>query len=192
MKVANPQGKGLVPMLEHWHALRPAPAAAKDPGRLLADYCLSSLILSSRFSFKPVVGQTYYLYWCQSEWRLSLVSPEEWGARHPGSYAGACQLQTDLTWQLLAPGDVGHDQELAGALGAFLEAFVDSIEQADDIESALPNYLAHLPYYQRMLATGLATSLKFSARRAGLAGQSGMKLLAAAGPLALPGFAGPR
>ena len=185
MKIANPQGKGLVPVLEHWHALRPAPAAAKEPGRLLADYCLSSLVLSARFAFKPVVGKTYFLYWCQTEWRLSLISPQEWGRRQPGSFAGACQLQTDLTWQLLSVGDAAQDPDLARALAAFLEAFAASIEEAEDIEAALPVYLPHLPYYQRMLATGLASSLKVSARRAGLSGQSGARLLAAAGPLTL-------
>lgn len=192
MKVANPQGKGLVPMLEHWHALRPAPAVAKNPGRLLADYCLSSLILSARFAFKPVVGKTYYLYWCRREWRLSLVSPQEWGQGRPGSYACACRLKTDLTWELLAAGDVEQDDDLAQALGSFLRAFVDSVAGAEDIDSALPTYMAHLPYYQRMLATGLSTSLKVSARRAGLSGQSGASLLAAAGPLTLLAAASPR
>ncbi len=188
MKVANPQGKGVVPVLEHLQATRSAPSSAKPAGRLLADYSVSSLVLSAEFAFLPVVGCPYHLYWSGERWLLSLISPQEWGERCPGEYAGCCELKPDMTWQISSPDSLEDQSSVAEALSRFFDAFVESLATADSIDDALPGYVANLPYYQRVLATGLTKSVRHSAHAAGIARQSGSKLLAAAGanPL-LPG-----
>jgi hypothetical protein len=180
MKVANPQGKGVVPVLEHLQAIRTAPASAKPAARLLADFCVSSLVLSAEFAFRPVVGGRYYLYWSGERWLLSLISPVEWGSRCPGEFAGCCELRPDMTWQITSPDGFADHSEAAEALARFFDAFVESLAQADNIADALPGYVANLPYYQRVLATGLTASVRHSAQAAGIADQSGRRLLASA------------
>jgi hypothetical protein len=181
MKVANPQGKGLVPVLEHLQAIRTAPSEAKPAARLLADFCVSSLILSAEFAFRPVVGCSYYLYWSGEKWLLSLISPEEWGTRCPGEFAGCCELRPDTTWQITSPDGFADHSAAAEALARFFDAFVESLSEADSIADALPGYVANLPYYQRVLATGLTASVRHSALAAGISDQSGSRLLTAAG-----------
>lgn len=181
MKIANPQGKGLVPVLEHWHSAQPAQIRAKAAPELLADFCVSSLVLSADFAFRPVVGQQYYLYWSGERWMLSLIAPDEWGERVPGEFAGRCELRTDMTWQLSPPSTLEDGGEVVVALARFFNAFTESLGQSESIDEALPGYVAHLPYYQRMLATGLTASMTRSARAAGIAQRSGARLLADAG-----------
>lgn len=181
VKVSNPQGKGLVPVLEHWQSAQPAQVCAKPAAELLADFCVSSLVLSAEFAFRPVVGQSYHLYWAAERWLLSLIGPLEWGERRPGEYAGCCQLRSDMTWQLLPPEDLGDGDAVVLALARFFDAFAESLGRAESLDESLPGYVAHLPYYQRMLATGLTASMSRSANASGLEHQSGRSLLAAAG-----------
>ena len=62
------------------------------------------MIYNARLSFKPNIGQTYYLYQKNDEsYMLSLVSPKEWGG---GSgpfkkFIAAVQLLADHTWKEL-------------------------------------------------------------------------------------------
>ena len=67
------------------------------------------------------------------------------------------------------------------ALARFFDAFAESLGRAESLDESLPGYVAHLPYYQRMLATGLTASMSRSANASGLEHQSGRSLLAAAG-----------
>src|SRR5690606_28622693 len=61
---------------------------------------LSMLIYNARLSFKPNIGQTYYLYEKQNgEHMLSLVSPKEWGPSGPFKrFVAAVKLMADHTW----------------------------------------------------------------------------------------------
>lgn len=61
---------------------------------------LSLLIYNAKISFKPEVGQTYYLYEKQeNNHTLSLVSPQEWGASMPYKvFVAAVKLLADHTW----------------------------------------------------------------------------------------------
>jgi hypothetical protein len=64
---------------------------------------LSMMIYNAKLSFKPNIGQTYYLYQKHDEsYMLSLVSPQEWGG--PGPFKkliAAVQLLADHTWKEL-------------------------------------------------------------------------------------------
>jgi hypothetical protein len=64
---------------------------------------LSMMIYSARLSFKPIIGQTYYLYEKNdSSCMLSLVSPKEWGKGGPfKKFISAVRLLADHTWKEL-------------------------------------------------------------------------------------------
>jgi hypothetical protein len=165
-KNPNPQGKGCVPVLQDWAGARPQLPIRKSTAEILRDYCLSGLVLAATFRFRPVPGKHYFLYCNESDWMLSLVAPQEWGTAAPGDFVADCQLQTDMTWQLdFAPKGGGH--RARERLQQFVEGFADMLAEQESPEDALPFYVPELPYFQRMLATGLAVSLQHSIRDAG-------------------------
>lgn len=61
---------------------------------------LSMMIYNARLSFKPNIGQTYYLYEKQDgDHMLSLVAPKEWGGSGPFKrFVAAVKLLADHTW----------------------------------------------------------------------------------------------
>jgi hypothetical protein len=61
---------------------------------------LSMMIYNARLSFKPNIGQTYYLYEKHDDsFMLSLVSPKEWGPSAPfKKFVSAVKLMADHTW----------------------------------------------------------------------------------------------
>ncbi|TCJ13818.1 DUF2452 domain-containing protein [Flaviaesturariibacter flavus] len=64
---------------------------------------LSLLIYSAKVSFKPEIGQVYYLYEKPDGSHLiSMVSPKEWGPAMPyKSCVATVQLLADHTWKEL-------------------------------------------------------------------------------------------
>ena len=168
MASANPQGKGLVPLLEHWRASQPSVIRARTSREVLRDYLVTSLVISADFHFKPRPGVSYFLYLSNGHWQLSLVSPQEWRNRAPGPCLGRCVLQRDMTWQLMLAEDIGSDRELVEGLSAFQRAFLEWLDQDGTLEDHLPSYARSLPYYRRLLASGMASSLKHSMERSGL------------------------
>jgi hypothetical protein len=64
---------------------------------------LSMMIYNAKLSFKPNIGQTYYLYEKHDDSHmLSLVSPNEWGGSGPFKrFVAAVQLLADHTWREL-------------------------------------------------------------------------------------------
>lgn len=64
---------------------------------------LSMMIYNARLSFKPNIGQTYYLYEKNDgSHMLSLVSPKEWGANGPfRKFIAGVKLLADHTWMEL-------------------------------------------------------------------------------------------
>lgn len=61
---------------------------------------LSMMIYNAKLTFKPNIGQTYYLYEKQdSSHMLSLVAPQEWGGSGPfKKFIAAVKLMADHTW----------------------------------------------------------------------------------------------
>jgi hypothetical protein len=61
---------------------------------------LSMMIYNAKLSFKPNIGQLYYLYEKHDDsYMLSLVSPKEWGAGGPFKrFIAAVRLLADHTW----------------------------------------------------------------------------------------------
>jgi len=160
-KNPNPQGKGLVPILRDWGTMQPTVSGTKSSADFLRDYCLSSLVLSAHFRFKPVVGKTYFLYASEQGWSLSLIAPQEWRQRKDDDFVAACRLRPDMTWDT----DTSQVDERSPALAraqTFICGFVDAFARQASISAHLPFYCAALPYYQRMLGTALASSLQRS------------------------------
>ncbi|MEY4150012.1 MAG: hypothetical protein RL555_616 [Bacteroidota bacterium] len=64
---------------------------------------LSLMIYEAKLTFKPNIGQVYYLYQKNDEsYLVSLVSPKEWGAAGPfKKFIAAVQLLADHTWKEL-------------------------------------------------------------------------------------------
>lgn len=62
---------------------------------------LSMLIYNAKLSFKPDIGQIYYLYEKQDGGHIiSLISPKEWGETMPyKKFVAAVQLLADHTWK---------------------------------------------------------------------------------------------
>lgn len=162
-KNPNPQGKGLVPVLAHWSETRPSTVNAKAPAELLFDWFASVLVLSAKFQFKPALGTVYYLYARSGDWQLSLVGPGEWGEREMGDCLGTCELRQDMTWSIAPDEGIAEKPQLQKSLTELVDAFMASLQSDDALEDHLPGYRRELPYYQRMLATGLGASLRGSA-----------------------------
>ncbi len=158
-KNPNPQGKGMVPILRDWGTLQPVVLGPKSPAEFLRDYCVSSLILAAHFRFKPVVGRDYFLYASEHGWSLSLIAPHEWGQRRSGQFVASCRLRSDMTWDLDTSQMDEHSQAVTMAQ-TFIYGFFDTLAAQGSISRHLPFYVAHLPYYQRLLATALASSLQ--------------------------------
>ncbi len=164
----NPQGKGLVPVLEHWRETQPSVVVVRSPREVVRDYLVSSLVVSAEFHFKPRPGVPYFLYLANTGWKLSLVSPIEWRGRAPGPCLGRCELRVDMTWQLTPAADVEEHPELVEGLEAFQQGFIAWLDADGTLEDNLPYYVHELPYYRRLLAAGMASSLKQSLTRSGL------------------------
>lgn len=62
---------------------------------------LSMMIYDAKLSFKPNIGQTYFLYLKHDDnFVLSLISPKEWGGSGPfQKFEAAVRLLADHTWQ---------------------------------------------------------------------------------------------
>ena len=165
------QGKGLVLVLQDLSSAAPFELSAKSSDEAAQDYCWSALVLSAAFGFRVVPGQSYYLYLDSSAWKLSMISPAEWGHRIPGTFVGSCDLRVDMTWslvfdELIVEGSAVHD-----ALLQYLTGIREQLLQSGSWEALLRRGERHLPYQQRVLTTALASSLRQSLA---LSGQSGV------------------
>ena len=167
----NPQGKGLVPVLESLAESRSLVSVVpKHIEQISSELFTSLFILHSKFQFKPVVGKHYWLYQCDQNFKLSLISPQEWGRSAFGLFVGECVLQKDITWTLTLDSDAANNQVLMTYIESKRREFEDALVSADSIDTVLPFYLDGLPFYQRVFASALANSLKQSMVMSGIQG----------------------
>lgn len=148
--------------------MRPELAGPTTAADFLRDYAMSSLVLAADFRFKPVHGKDYYLYSTESGWKLSLIAPREWGQKSIGDFLARCQLRLNMTWELHIEDSDG------GSLAAqraqrFVMGFLKALSEQDSIVDSLPTYVEQLPYFRRLLASGLAASLASSLPSVGVA-----------------------
>lgn len=160
MKVANPQGKGLVVIAQHWH-----PVAQYNDDisyeETVNRYFFSLLVLSAKFRFKPVYGNNYYLYLKREELHLTLIEPETSGERF-GEYIGEAKLNPDITWRVKFASAEKLTEEAKRFLTAFYDGFAKHHDQKAALTSLLPFYEEQRPFYARVFASGLANSIQHS------------------------------
>lgn len=172
-KSPNPQGKGLVPVLDSLTESRATiPVPPKQIDQISSELFTSLFVLHSRFLFKPVVGKSYYLYWRNKDFHLSLITPQEWGGSSYGEYVGECVLHEDVTWTLTLHTSAAQNTEILQLIERRREEFQQALSGADIVDDVLPVYLESLPFYQRVLASALASSLKASMQKSGIQGLS--------------------
>lgn len=166
---ANPQGKGLVPLLESFENIRRlVRAVPKNIHQISSELFTSLFVLHSQFSFKPVIGKEYWLYEKNLAFRLSLISPAEWGNSEFGKCVGKCTLQMDVTWSLELDSRAMDDVALMSYIESKRDEFEKAIAKSESLVGALPVYIKELPYYQRVYASVLANSLKQSMIMSGI------------------------
>jgi hypothetical protein len=62
---------------------------------MMREYECNELVYNSKFSFEPIVGETYHLYKGSDGVNfLSLISPNEWNKDHIGTF----KLNSDKKW----------------------------------------------------------------------------------------------
>ena len=172
-KQPNPQGKGLVPVLDSLAESRTQISVPpKHIDQISSELFTSLFVLHSKFQFKPVVGKSYWLYRRGDSFHLSLIAPSELGGSSFGQYIGECNLQRDITWTLKLDADASQDEELMCLIENRRKEFEQALAAADSIDNALPVYLESLPFYQRVFASALAGSLSVSMHKSGIQGLS--------------------
>jgi len=156
----NPEGKGLNGFLLDWYRSEPRGVVAKPQRQVLAEFFTSMLVLSAKFSYKPVVGVANYLYFVNGDWTLSLIGPDEWTEERRAGFVGTCVLQRDMTWTI-APSDLlAGDNDVSDAVGRFYDAFAETLDTDLTLEEILPFYVGKMPYYQRLYASALSRSIR--------------------------------
>ncbi len=160
----NPDGKGLTPVLAGIAAYRPSVAVPpKAIDQISRELFTSLFVLEASFQFRPVVGRGYWLYRVGERFRLSLVTPREWGRCDPfGQPIGEAVLQPDMTWTLSLQPAAAVDPVVMRLIGERRATLTASLEKAGTLDEVLPDYAAHLPFQRRVLAAGLAHSLRRS------------------------------
>ncbi|MGD8571357.1 MAG: DUF2452 domain-containing protein [Gammaproteobacteria bacterium] len=169
----NPQGKGLVPILDSLAESRTQiDVPPKHIDQISSELFTSLFVLHSKFQFKPVVGKSYWLYRRGQTFHLSMIAPEEWGSSSFGQYVGECVLQQDITWTLTLDNAAAQDNELMALIELRRREFERAMNNAESVDSILPVYLKGLPFYQRVFASALAGSLSTSMQKSGIQGLS--------------------
>lgn len=172
-KNPNPQGKGLVPVLQSLAETRAlVPARPKHIHQISSELFTSLFVLQSQFQFKPVVGKSYWLYQRASQFYLSLISPQEWGSNNFGFFVGECILQQDITWSVSLDTAAAENDVLISYIKHKQDEFEKSLLEAESVDSVLPFYLEGSSFYQRVFASALASSLKQSMVLSGIQGLS--------------------
>ena len=74
---------------------------AKQAQRIKKRSDVSRRIYKAKISFKPIPGNTYYLYKKDSgEELISMIAPEAWGHKNALIFVAAVKLLADLTWDI--------------------------------------------------------------------------------------------
>lgn len=172
-KNPNPQGKGLVPILKELGKLLPKDVEAKDIDRISSELFTSLFILEGQINFSPRVGHQYYLYKDKGDYKLSLISNEEWGdSKAYELYIGSCQLHEDLTWSFNISERVKSNTEIMNEIEQKIQRHKNFIEESENLEDIVPGYQEKAKFHQRALIWGLGQSLKASMIKSGLIGLS--------------------
>lgn len=169
----NPQGKGLVPVLQSLEQHRVIELVPpKQIDQVEMELFTSLFVLQSDIRFNPVAGRSYWLYQVEGRYSLLLVAPHEWHRPYRGRFIGECVLQSDRTWTLQLSPAVAADSGFMQQIEQARAGFVESLEKAACVDDMLPRYEAELGFYARVLAYTLGRSLEASMGLSGIRGLS--------------------
>lgn len=169
-KNPNPQGKGLVPILQgvQQHAQRLS-VPPKPLDQIEMELFTSLFVLQSEIRFNPVVGQPYWLYQREEGFRLSLIAPDQWHRELAQRCIGRCELQDDRTWTLELSAELADDKAFLDLIEQQRQSLHAALESAERVEDVLPVFASSLGYHGRILAFILGKSLRSSMQLAGIA-----------------------
>lgn len=157
---ANVDGKGANGFMLDWYQTEPRGLVVKSQHQVLAEFFTSMFVLAASFKYKPAVGVRNYLYLVDGAWNLSLVAPEQWTSKRRAGFAGACVLQSDMTWTIEPSEQLLEQGPLSAAVARFFDAFADVLDTDATLEEILPFYVRQMPYWQRLHASALARSIR--------------------------------
>lgn len=66
----------------------------KQYDQLVDEAYWNDIVYNAKYSFEPIIGETYHLYYKNDEPFLSLISPDEWDKPFIGSFT----LDTNNKW----------------------------------------------------------------------------------------------
>jgi hypothetical protein len=161
----NPEGKGVNGLLADWYATEPRGIVVKPQPQVLAELFTSMLVLSAAFKYRPVAGNSNYLYWRDGQWLLSLIGPHEWSNSWCDGFAGTCRLQRDMTWTIEPSEQLLEDVPVSRALNRFFAGFAAMLDTDATLEEVLPFHVGKLPYFQRIHASALSRSVRATVKR---------------------------
>jgi len=165
----NPQGKGLVPILQglDTHRLdRLLPPKKIDQVQM--ELFTSMFVLKSDIRFNPVADRPYYLYQTDGRYKLLMVGPQEWCSPYRGRFIGECILHRDRTWSMALDPAMSHDREFMARIEQEQDNLQQILEQAQCLEDILPVFEESLGYNSRILAYILGKSLGLSMEMSGI------------------------
>lgn len=165
----NPQGKGLVPVLQSLqHQAFRKVILPKQIDQIEMELFTSLFVLQGELRFNPVPGRSYWMYETETGYRLLMVAPDEWHSPYPGRFIGECVLQPDRTWTLALDADLAADDAFMARIEAQRRQLQRNMEQAEHIEDVLPIYEQSLGYHGRVMAYILGKSLFTSMELSGI------------------------
>ena len=168
-KKPNPQGKGLSTVLD---ALVDSQVKTSLPPKNIeqvsSELFTSLFVLNTNFEFRPVAGNSYWLYHTNDKFKLFSTSPNDWACGQPGIFIGECVLQNDVTWTIQINQDVSQQEWFISYLHQQKIHLEESLENSISLEEAMPFYVKKMSYYSRLLAYGLGTSLNTSMQKSGI------------------------
>lgn len=183
-KQPNPQGKGLVPVLQSLQSRHGQQVLLpKQIDQIEMELFTSLFVLQSELKFNPVAGRNYYMYEYDAGYRLLMVAPHEWHRPYCGRYIGECTLQRDRTWTLLLAPALVADAAFMARIDTQRDAFLRHLEAVEKLEDIVPEFEQNLGYHGRVLAFILGKSLLTSMQ---LSGIHSLDYQAAKGLLAAP------
>jgi hypothetical protein len=170
-KSPNPQGKGLIPVLNELDKFRFTQAEPKSFEKISSEIFTALFVLESHFKFCPRPKQTYHLYKKGKEYFLSLISDQDWGTSRPYSdYVGECELHEDMAWTINLSENI--NQEIVKEIELKFKQYQESLLKTEIMDDILPKYVEKASFYQRALIWSLGKSLKGSMKASGYLGQS--------------------
>jgi hypothetical protein len=159
----NPQGKGLVPILNALAIKKEViqQTESHTVASAIYDYFIARLILCAKFKFKPVLNTSYYLYVRDDALKLSLIAPNQWFHNEFGLYICKCTLEFPLRWRIENRND---DNDIEPILSKILLSLQDTLLSDlfanQSLGESLPYCDERLPFHHRVLANALASQIE--------------------------------